>query len=70
MTNPNDFTFINEFQEGSTNMKHYPLTKREYFSVMALQGLLADSIPASIEVNVTLSVQSADALIKALNQTT
>ena len=76
MTNANDLAYPSTIVEvdkidGSTinNFDHYGLTKREYFAAMALQGLLADSIPASIEVNVRLSVQAADALIKALNQT-
>ena len=69
MTNENDFTFINEFQEGSTNMKHYPLTKREYFSAMALQGLLASGFQTSMEMQCESAIDASDTLIKALNKT-
>lgn len=44
MTNGNDTAFIADYQTGTEGMKHYPLTKREYFAAMALQGIL-NSIP-------------------------
>ena len=68
MTNANDL--VNPSVSANGYVIKQGLTKREYFAAMAMQGLLADSIPASIEVNVKLSVEAADALIKALNQTT
>ena len=70
MTNAEESAFPEVRETPQFNFHSYGLTKREYFAAMALQGLLADSIPASIEINVRLSVEASDALIKALNQTT
>ena len=47
------------------------LTKREYFAAMAMQGILASSYQCVSYSNPSLgklSVQAADCLIKALNE--
>jgi hypothetical protein len=69
MTNATDFAFIPEFQTGADGMKHHPLTKREYFAAMAMQGILSHgwNIHEYNEAS-KYSVQAADALITALNQ--
>lgn len=51
--------FESHFQEG--------LTKREYFAVIAMQGLLPEAA-SDIELCVRKSVVMADALIKELNK--
>ena len=45
------------------------LTKREYFSAMALQGLLADRKLGSIQEHAEYAVKLADALIEELSKT-
>jgi len=45
------------------------LTKREYFAVMAMQGLLAGNASDSIEDASKYAVKAADALIEELNKT-
>ena len=47
------------------------LTKREYFAVMALQGIIAnkDGLDIKIERIVESAVDTADALIEELNKT-
>ena len=44
------------------------LTKREYFAAIALQGILASDLDASVEDFATTAVKCADALIDALNK--
>lgn len=45
------------------------LTKREYFAVMAMQGLLASDIPVGMEREAAQwSVKQADALIAELEK--
>ena len=44
------------------------LTKREYFAAIALQGLLASDLDASVEDFATSAVKCADVLIDALNK--
>ena len=46
------------------------LTKREYFTAMILQGILANPIKESMEIRIKASVKAADALISELNRTT
>lgn len=47
------------------------LTKREYFAVMAMQGIIAnkDGLDIKIERIVESAVDTADALIEELNKT-
>jgi hypothetical protein len=47
------------------------LTKREYFAVMALQGIIANKDGLDIEIKriVESAVDTADALIEELNKT-
>jgi hypothetical protein len=47
------------------------LTKREYFSAMAMQGIIAnkDGLDIKIERIVESAVDTADALIEELNKT-
>jgi hypothetical protein len=45
------------------------LTKREYFSAMALQGLLADRKLGSIQEHAEYAVKLAEALIEELSKT-
>lgn len=45
------------------------LTKREYFSAMALQGLLADRKLGSIQEHAEYAIKLADALIEELSKT-
>ncbi len=45
---------------------HDGLSKREYFAAMAMQGLL--QTVSGIHTAASLSVEAADALIKALNE--
>ena len=71
MTNPNDSTFAHWTPSGQQS----GLTKREYFAVLAHQGLLA-SMGQSFRVTPNLSiecladtaVEQADLLIAALNK--
>ena len=52
---------------GNASVTHLGLSKREYFSAMAMQGLIAcPNIIASKEVIAEESVKQADALLKAL----
>jgi hypothetical protein len=63
-TNGNHFAFPNnDLPDG--------LTKREYFAAMAMQGLLANysNRGMNIDIIVKQSVNAADALINALNET-
>lgn len=45
------------------------LTKREYFAVMALQGLLANDGGSNYEADAEMAVKQADALLKTLLST-
>jgi hypothetical protein len=59
------------------NMLNEPgITKREYFAALALQGLCVCAIPGAhnspnrlVQEHPTTAVMLADALIKALNET-
>lgn len=66
LTYPNDFAFPLKNEPNSDD--HPGLSKREYFSVMAMQGLLAanafNGAPKSIA---KYAVEYADHLIDALN---
>jgi len=44
------------------------LTKREYFAAMALQGLIASEVTASVSEFVSKSVDLADALLAELEK--
>lgn len=46
----------------------YGLTKREYFAVLAMQGLLAEP-RLTIEASTSLAVELADILLKKLEKT-
>lgn len=82
MTNGNDFiqgsTVVRCFGENETRMEceNTPLTKREYFAAMAMQGLLAhhgvvsigkESIYTGKEMAIDAAF-AADVLIEALNK--
>ena len=84
MTNPNDPAFdcfISEVtwdKSEKPSITHPPLTKREYFAAMAMQGLCSNEKWAQTiyddwdEFTKRLSISSvdiSDALIKALNDT-
>ena len=56
-TLPNDVAFA---QPG--------LTKREYFAAMAMQGFMANTTALDAITRANKSVESADALIEALNK--
>ena len=49
------------------NRKQYGLTKREYFAIIALQGLLASNADNFRKPAVEYAVEYADDLIKELN---
>lgn len=78
MTNGNDFiqgSTVTRFY-GENDREHVsentPLTKREYFAAMAMQGMLSDAATiADIERSIVplnqIAVIHADALIRALN---
>lgn len=82
MTNANDFAFndsatrlLSATKEG-IEAHNPPLTKREYFAAMALQGLCVQAIAGAHnmdKVNLNLekathAANLADALINALNE--
>lgn len=46
------------------------LTKRELFAAMAMQGLLASPVEATVQSFAEASVKTADALIAELNKET
>lgn len=64
----------NEWKNGhSITSNNAPLTKREYFSVMAMQGLLSGLTLENIDLKfhseiIKDSVRYADALIEELNK--
>lgn len=71
MTNPNDSAFPEVQDVPQFNHHSYGLTKREYFAVLALQGLNANNDSRrtlTIAMLVDLSVMHADALIEELNK--
>lgn len=56
------------YDDATGNIMFYGLTKREYFAAMAMQGLCAK--PTGLDTfsdRAQRAVQSADALIEALN---
>jgi hypothetical protein len=59
MTNGKDSAFSSDRQ--------YGLTKREYFSAMAMQGILAKAVLVHDSI-AELAVKNADALIEELNK--
>lgn len=63
---------INAFEEtdstGGHYHTHYGLSKREYFSGLAMQGGLANGNPGDIAAIVRDSVYAADMLILELNK--
>lgn len=50
------------------NRPQYGLTKREYFAAMAMQYIISSDTPDTLENFANVSVNMADALIKALNK--
>lgn len=72
MTNGNDAAFRTDgfVSEGGEFMNPAPgLTKREYFAVMAMQGMLANGeYSMSFDGEAKNAVFCADALIEALNK--
>lgn len=72
MTNADELAYpINIIDpEGRFQPEHHSgLTKREYFTAMALQGSVASGFQCSNEKHAQAAIELADALIKALNQT-
>jgi hypothetical protein len=65
-TNPNEPIHTIEY---NNNYISNGLTKREYFAVMALQGLLADRKLGSIQEHAEYAVKLAEALIEELSKT-
>lgn len=77
MIHPNDLAFSDyatrmqmETPDGIV-VNHPSLTKREYFAAMAMQGMLSNHVDFNVYVDniAAYSVEYADALIKALNET-
>lgn len=74
--NPNDPAFLTEpkvfYKNSRTDADFdlsYGLTKREYFSAMAMQGLLANSDVEVQCINIeAMAVSRADALIAELSK--
>lgn len=67
MTNANDTAYPRDY-----NVQNDGLTKREYFTAMALQGLLASYSPTSFPDAKDVAewtIKYADALINELNKT-
>ena len=78
-TNPNDFInqeYPSKYSKYGLSEYSGPLTKLEFFSAMALQGLLANGAgnliaeqqDAQAETFARISLQCANALINELNQ--
>jgi hypothetical protein len=73
MTNGNDFAFndsatrLKSATENGIEAHNPPITKREYFAAMALQGLMACEYKGTEKQFAKKSVGMADALINALN---
>ncbi len=65
-TKPNEPIHVIEY---NNNYISNGLTKREYFSAMALQGLLADRKLGSIQEHAEYAVKLADTLIEELSKT-
>lgn len=71
MTNANDLINETRYKVDELVSESYPnhgLTKREYFAVMAMQGMLSQQYWASTENLAFWATKAADALIKALNE--
>ncbi len=72
MTDGNDFVFVHDTRPQGGSV---PLTKREYYTGLAMQGQLANSYyakqsdltPGRIAGIAQISVKLADAIIKELN---
>ena len=62
-TDGNDMVFPPTDKDYQNNS----LSKREYFAVIAMQGLLANNYDIPLETIVLKSKQAADELIKELN---
>lgn len=69
-TFPEDSIHVTRFKDGEQN--GVGLTKREYFAVMAMQGILANSEFMlnfkDVDIHI-VSVKNADDLISELNKT-
>ena len=65
MTKPDDL--VNSVYRGECQQIYPGLTKREYFSVMAMQGFIARDCIISPDSVAFLAIEYADALIKELN---
>ena len=71
-TNPNAFVGPSTHQnsDGTHDFNiNKGLTKREYFAAVAMQGMLAYDRTRDLRDIAQWSVQAADALINALNET-
>lgn len=81
MTNPNDPAFLNETVSFDGSLQKCGLSKREYFSIMAMQGLVANekimegmALAAGKELDMVsrgiaaMAISKADALISELNK--
>jgi hypothetical protein len=68
MTYGNDSIHVTRFRDGEENSQG--LTKREYFAAMAMQGYVSagcNGMPDAKRIG-ELALETADALIKALNK--
>ena len=52
----------------NVEVKDNGLTKREYFAAMAMQGLLANPNPGSVEKCAVMAAEAATYLINVLNK--
>lgn len=69
MTNPDDLVFLQTARTIEAGKYAYEgLTKREYFAVMAMQGMLANSSYDVGYKHMNEAILCADALIEALNK--
>ena len=68
MTNPNDAINPLDTTQWTDDMQDMPLTKREYFAAMALQGVCANAGPGTPKELTEFATACADALITALNK--
>jgi hypothetical protein len=68
MTKPDDL--VNSVYRGESDGIYPGLTKREYFSVIILQGIMSSDKygPTSDSYVATRAIKAADALIEQLNE--
>jgi hypothetical protein len=69
MTNAEESAFPEVQENPQFNFHSYGLTKREYFAAMFMQGCIASGFQTTMDKHAEYSIEAADALINALNQT-